>query len=172
MENDKHNEVLAKKNKELTARLLSANRELKHQGQLLEKEVGLHKYALETIQTSTDKLKNSKQENRSLHDSEKRLRFLLRSTTTITYTCEAQAPFGATFISENVNELTGYTPQDYIQDPNFWSSNVHPDDKERVLSGLSNLFTEGNHRHEYRWKYKDGAYRWMSDELKLIEVSS
>lgn len=168
MENNKYNALLVKKNKELTQQLLSANKELKHRRHQLEKEVCLDKYALETLQTSTDKLKNSKQENQLLFDSEKRLRFLLKSTTTITYTCEAEAPFGATFISENVNELTGYTPQDYIQDPSFWASNVHPDDKERVLSGLSHLFAEGNHRHEYRWKYKNGEYRWMSDELKII----
>jgi len=168
LENNKLNALLIKKNKELTEHLLSANKELKHQSHLLEKEVSLHKNALETLQITTNKLESSNQKSQSLFDSEKRLRFLLKSTTTITYTCEAEAPFGATFISENVNELTGYTPQDYIQDPNFWASNVHPDDKERVFSGLSNLFVEGTHRHEYRWKYKNGEYRWMSDELKLI----
>lgn len=168
LEINEHNALLVKKNKELTEHLLSVNKELNHKDQLLEKEISLQKKALETLQITTDKLESSKQENQSLLDSDKRLRFLLKSTTTITYTCEAEVPFGATFISENVNELTGYTPQDYIQDPNFWASNIHPDDKEKVFKGLSTLFEEGTHRHDYRWKYKDGKYRWMNDELKLI----
>ncbi|TVZ28710.1 PAS domain S-box-containing protein [Gillisia sp. Hel_I_86] len=168
MEDNTRNALLVKKNKELTEHLLLANKDLKYKGLLLEKEVNLHKKTQEKLQKTTDKLKITNQKVQSLLDSEKRLRFLLKSTTTITYTCEAEAPFGATFISANVNELTGYTPQDYIQDPNFWASNIHPDDKERVLSGLSNLFAEGTHRHEYRWKYKNREYRWMSDELKLI----
>ncbi len=168
MENNKRNGFLEKNNKELTERLLLSNKELKHQVQLLKKEVFQNKDALKNLQITKDKLKISQQKNQSLLDSEKRLQFLLKSTTTITYTCEAEAPFGATFISANVNALTGYTPQDYIQDPNFWASNIHPDDKERILSGLSHLFEKGTHRHEYRWKYKNGEYRWMSDELKLI----
>ncbi|MCM4156453.1 PAS domain-containing protein [Gramella sp. AN32] len=162
------NDLPIKNNKELTDQLLMANNELKHQGQLLENEISLHKDTLENLQETTDKLKITQREKKSLFDSEKRFRFLLESTTTITYTCEAEVPYGAIFISENVNKLTGYTPKDYIQDPNFWASNIHPDDKERVISGLSKLFTEGHHKHEYRWKYKNGEYHWMSDELHLI----
>ncbi|TLP80121.1 PAS domain-containing hybrid sensor histidine kinase/response regulator [Maribacter sp. ACAM166] len=168
MEKNKHNALLIKKNKELTEQLLSANKILKHKSHLLEIEVYLHKNALETLKISTDKLNNLKQENDSLFDSEKRLKFLLKSTASITYTCETKEPFGAIYISENIHEITGYTPQDYIRDPNFWASNVHPDDKERVLSRLSSFFAKEKYRHEYRWKYKDGEYRWMSDELKII----
>ncbi|WP_142786335.1 PAS domain S-box protein [Changchengzhania lutea] len=168
MAKNKHDELLVKKNKELTAHLLSANKALKHQGHLLDEAAGLHKNALETLQKITDKLKATKRAKKTLFNSEKRLHFLLKSTTTITYTCEAKAPFGATFISENVNELTGYTPQDYISDPNFWASNIHPDDKEKVFNGLTTLFEEGTHKHNYRWKYKNGTYHWMSDTLKLI----
>ncbi|MBJ7879773.1 PAS domain-containing protein [Gelidibacter salicanalis] len=168
MENTTHYALQVKKNQELAEHLLLVKKKLKHKEQLLQKEVNLRKKAQEKLQKARTKLKTQNQEKHLLLDSENRLRFLLQSTTTITYTCEAEAPFGATFISGNVHTLTGYTPQDYIQDPSFWANNIHPDDKERVFNGLNLLFEKGTHKHNYRWKYKNGDYRWMSDELKLI----
>jgi PAS domain S-box-containing protein len=102
-----------------------------------------------------------------LEESERRLRYLVATSPVTIYTCRPSGDFGATFISTNVNRLLGYEADEFTQSPHFWADHIHPDDRERVFSGLSALFDHGNHSHEYRFLKQDGTYRWMHDELSL-----
>lgn len=54
----------------------------------------------------------------------------------------------------------------------FWTSHIHPDDAPNVFNGLAWLFKHNYHSHEYRFKFKDGTYKWIYDELKLIRNES
>jgi len=45
---------------------------------------------------------------------------------------------------------------------------VHPDDRERELGGLPELVGSGHRVSHYRFLHKDGAYRWVRDEQRLI----
>ena len=93
---------------------------------------------------------------------------MLASSPSVTYTCEAFGVYADTFISENVTEVLGYQPSDFLDNPGFWADCLHPDDKERILNGLKILFEKDFHIHEYRFQHKDGSYRWMHDVLRLI----
>jgi PAS domain S-box-containing protein len=97
-----------------------------------------------------------------------RLEHLLTSSTAVIYTCKADGDFGATFISENVKDQLGYKPDDFISNSGFWKDGIHPDDVTRILGEVETLFDKGAHVNEYRFLHKDGSYRWMRDELKLI----
>lgn len=97
-----------------------------------------------------------------------RLEHLLVSSPAVIYSCEASGNYPATFISENVKSQLGYEPQEFVDDPSFWSNHIHPDDKSWVFTGLAHLFETGHHVHEYRFKQKDGIYIWMYDEMKLV----
>lgn len=103
------------------------------------------------------------------HRSAERLAHLLGESSTVIYSCAKEPPYAATFISENVKALTGYAPEAFTGDPAFWSANIHPDDAPGVFRGLARLFETGSHRHEYRWKKKDGTYAWIFDELRLVK---
>ncbi len=114
---------------------------------------------------------NQPTDYRSQKDTEaeiKRLKYLLATSPTITYTCEAFGSFDATFITENLTEILGYLPSEFLDTPNFWIDHIHPDDKEHVFNGFSTLFENGSHDHEYRFKHKDGHYVWMHDKDKII----
>ncbi|MDH4101068.1 MAG: PAS domain-containing protein [Nitrospirota bacterium] len=97
-----------------------------------------------------------------------RLTSLFVGLPVVVYTAAPSGDYGATYISENIREQLGHEPEDFINDPGFWAGNIHPDDRERTLEGLSHLFEQGELRHEYRFRHKDGSYRWMSDHLKVI----
>jgi len=103
-----------------------------------------------------------------LRSSEARMEFLLSASPAIIYSCKVTGDYGATFVSDNVTKLLGYTPDDFIADPGFWASHIHPDDHEQVFARLPSLFEAGGHAHEYRFLHKDGTYRWMRDELRVI----
>ena len=84
------------------------------------------------------------------------------------YTCKPSDDYAATYISPNVKEQMGYDPEDFTGNSGFWADHIHPEDKSRIFAQLPRFFEQGRHAHEYRFQFKDGAYRWMRDELKLM----
>ncbi len=93
---------------------------------------------------------------------------LLTGSPTMIYTARAAGDFGATSITENITSQLGYLPSEFLQYASFWVDHIHPDDRERTLSGLGKLFERGSFSHEYRFEHKDGSYRWMHDQLQLL----
>ncbi len=103
-----------------------------------------------------------------LKKRQQRLDFLLTSTPAVIYTCDYSGDYGATFVSGNVQQLTGYQASDFTSDASFWARHIHPDDSERVFKELTVLKTHGRHSHEYRFLRQDGTYCWMYDENQLL----
>jgi len=100
--------------------------------------------------------------------SEARLNFLLTSSPVTIYTCSPMPPCGATFMSPNVRQLTGHAPEQFTGNAGFWADNIHPEDRQQVFAGLDRLFEQGTHLREYRFRMRNGSYRWMHDELRLV----
>jgi len=86
----------------------------------------------------------------------------------IVFTCEAFGDFTATFVTPNITEQLGYEPAEFLSISDFWTSNIHPDDGPVVFETLGDLFENGHHSHQYRFRHKDGTYRWLHDDLRLI----
>ena len=104
-----------------------------------------------------------------LRESEERFKYLVSSSPAIIYTSRITGDYGATFISDNVKNLWGYDSKSFTEDPGFWLSSVHPDDKERVLSILSELIDKEHIIYDYRCKIMNSTYRWMRDEVYLLK---
>jgi len=104
----------------------------------------------------------------SLRTLNERSDFLFSSAPAIIYTCESVPPYRATFISANVINILGYTTKEFLDDPGFWINNTHPEDRELVFFGFTQLFSQGKHAHEYRFRHQNGSWRWMRDELNII----
>jgi PAS domain S-box-containing protein len=85
------------------------------------------------------------------------------------YTAKAAGDYGAISITKNVKQMTGYEPWEFTQSSSFWIDHVHPGDRQRILAELPRLFERRRHMYEYRFLHKDGSYRWMRDEMTLIE---
>ena len=98
-----------------------------------------------------------------------RLQYLLSSTQAVIYSAKAFGDFGATFISNNVDKVTGYKPSDFLNNSSFWLDHIHPDDKKHILDHLSKIFKKKTLKYEYRFRKRDGSYIWFLDEMKLVE---
>jgi PAS domain S-box-containing protein len=102
----------------------------------------------------------------ALRAQREQLTALLASTAALVYS--AKLPdFTVDFISPSAHELLGFTP-DEMTVPGFWNWAIHPDDRDRVLTALPALFVHGRHVHEYRHRHKQGGYRWLRDEPRLV----
>ena len=103
-----------------------------------------------------------------LHAAKKRLQHVLSSSPAVIYTADPAADFATTFISDNVKTQLGYEPEEYTADPEFWFDRIHPDDAPHMMNWVSNLVDKGWQVSEYRFRHKDGSYRWLHDELRLL----
>ena len=92
----------------------------------------------------------------------------MTSAPAVVYISKLRGEYAATFVSENVKTLWGYDPEEFLENPNFWLKNIHPDDIDDVHSKLSELESEKHFIFEYRFKVKDGTYHWMRDTVQII----
>jgi len=76
--------------------------------------------------------------------------------------------FEINFISENIKDILGYKPKEFINNPQYWFDCVHPNDLPYLLSIMPDLLEKGSIVTEYRFKNKNGEFRWLHDEMRVI----
>jgi two-component system sensor histidine kinase/response regulator len=97
-----------------------------------------------------------------------RLELVLASSPAIIYTTRLEGEhFVGTWASENLKRITGWEVSETMR-PQWWYENVHPDDRERAIGNMPHLIETGSLSMEYRIAWKDGTFRWVRDESRLI----
>ncbi len=101
-----------------------------------------------------------------LRRERERFEAVLATTSAILYT--ARLPqMQLDYISESVSSILGYRSDEALQ-PGFREGVIHPDDRERVLRGVAVLQLIGRHALEYRMLHRDGSFRWLRHELRVL----
>jgi len=73
------------------------------------------------------------------------------------------------FVSGHVEEMLGYSKDEWLSTPNFWLSIVHPEDRERAGAEAAAIFASGEGGTlRFRWLHKDGHEIWV--EARSIVV--
>ncbi len=108
------------------------------------------------------------QKEKDLRQTKQRLQHILASNPAVIYSCNPTGDCATTFISDNVKTELGYESREYTQNREFWIDHIHPDDVQYVKDEFSKLVDQGSHVLEYRFRHKNGSYRWMRDELRLL----
>ena len=104
----------------------------------------------------------------ALVDSERYLHHLLSATPTITYSLKWNGEkIVPNWTSENLTRLLGYTQKESYA-PEWWRSNIHPDDLQMALAERQAIFNTEHVLQEYRFRHKDGHYIWLRDEISLF----
>jgi PAS domain S-box-containing protein len=109
--------------------------------------------------------KLAEQENQRLKE---RLEFILSSNPAVIFTCTADGENTVTFISDNVQAVMGYSAAEIRATPHFWAEHLHPEDIAHAIDGVSKLFERGFHISEYRSLHRDGDYRWIRNEMRIV----
>ncbi len=135
---------------------------------LLEEAAGNVSFALEVVAGENRR----REMEGALRSSQERLAFLLTATPAIIYSTQAGGEYNTTFISENVREVLGYEPQSFLEDPGFWIENLHPEDRDRAQEALGELDSRSTVTREYRFRHRNGSYRWMHDVARLTRDNS
>ena len=109
---------------------------------------------------------------KALKQTNDHLSLLLESLPIISYTRKAEGDFGITFVSNTIEEITGYPPQCFRDDEHFWVDHIHPDDRARIVTDLQTERSRGTHRYSYRFRVMDDSYRWFSDYWRIVQHPS
>ncbi|MCX6556100.1 MAG: PAS domain S-box protein [Candidatus Aminicenantes bacterium] len=99
----------------------------------------------------------------ALRESEARQQLILATLPIASYTSPLDPAIDASWVSGNVEKVTGFTVEQYLATKDFWRNRLHADDRERVLAAYRNQAAGDEIVLEYRWLCKDGNYKWFHD---------
>jgi diguanylate cyclase (GGDEF)-like protein/PAS domain S-box-containing protein len=120
------------------------------------------------VVNSRDITRRKEAEDR-LREAEKRYRMLVERIPAITYVQEIRSPSETVYVSPQVMDILGYTPEECTSTPDLWLRLLHPDDREAVLAeDLRTKESEEPFVMEYRRFAKDGRLVWIRDEATLV----
>jgi len=96
-----------------------------------------------------------------LAEAEARYRSLVEQIPAVVYADEGKV---TTYVSPQILEILGVTPEEYMADPEMWIRMVHPDDRA-IVQAESDAFIagEGGDLTDYRMVRPDGRVVWIRD---------
>lgn len=80
--------------------------------------------------------------------------------------------FNVSYVNDKVESLVGFEPEEFVGNAEFWSSRIHPEDRETIAQDRDFLLQKGEQVHEFRFLHKDGRYRWLRDHRRLVRDSN
>jgi signal transduction histidine kinase/DNA-binding response OmpR family regulator len=104
------------------------------------------------------------QTERALRRTEARQEAILQSLPIVFTSRSIDPPFAPQFVSESVKDITGFPASRFVDEPEFGSSRIHPEDLDRVIEAVSGAARTGRYACEFRWLCADGQYRVLSDQ--------
>jgi len=151
-------------------RIMSDTRKTK--AQLLE-ELGTLRARMAELQRAE---RERRQAEEALRGSETRLRSVLENSRDIIYRFDI-ATDNYDYYTPSIQEMTGFTAEELLaMGDEGIVERFHPDDRQKMegfsktLDDLPGTDTVGGST-EYRWKHKDGQYRWFSENRSIVRDS-
>lgn len=150
--------------KKAEAALLTAHEELEQRVRARTMELAKANEALLT------ELMERHRTQQALKETTDHLSLILESLPIVSYTRKADGNFAITYISNTIEEITGYPSHCFLEEKDFWKDHIHPDDCQRVIAELQADRPKGTHRVGYRFRVTDDSYRWFSDYWRIIRL--
>ncbi len=99
-------------------------------------------------------------------------RVLVEHLPAIVYTCEIGTEGNWLDVSPKMEEILGWTPDEWMAHPGPWKASVHPDDIGRATEDTLAAAADGTEDRlvtiEYRMFTKDGGLLWIRDESTVV----
>jgi PAS domain S-box-containing protein len=104
-----------------------------------------------------------------LREAEQRYRTLVENLPAATYIDLVDDVSSTLYVSPQIQAIWGYTPQEWVADPQIWIDALHPDDRERILEAVARHNERGEpFEAEYRFRSKDGRWTWVGDHATAV----
>jgi PAS domain S-box-containing protein len=109
------------------------------------------------------------QRTMELRTAEAKYRSLVEQLPAITYVAEFGPQGRWLYVSPQIRQLLGFSPEEWMSHPELWFRQIHPDDRETVLREETRSRQSGEPlRCEYRMLARDGRLVWFRDEANVV----
>jgi diguanylate cyclase (GGDEF)-like protein/PAS domain S-box-containing protein len=104
-----------------------------------------------------------------LHEAKSKYGALVEQIPAIVYVDVADEDMSTTYVSPQIQEILGYSAQEYIDDPQLWERILHPDDRENAKATYLRGRESGDpFVFEYRLIARDGRTVWFRDSAIVL----
>jgi PAS domain S-box-containing protein len=104
----------------------------------------------------------------ALNLSQERMEALIHSIDGIVWE-RTPDTFRFTFISRQSEDLLGYAPQAWLDQPNFWEEKLHPQDAAKAVQTGHEMAARGEpYSYEYRMVAADGRTVWIRESGTVL----
>ena len=127
-----------------------------------------YKKSLERIIVSTEDTTDRKAAEKIILETKQRMESLINTIDGIVWECNPTT-LSFTFISKKVEKILGYTSEEWLDNPNFWTDHIYHEDREWTVNycGLKTS-QKTNHDFEYRMIAKNGSIIWLRDIINIV----
>lgn len=110
----------------------------------------------------------SESENR-VAAAEARFQALVEQIPAVTFSASFASGLKELYVSPQIEEVMGYTQEEWRQSPVLWYERLHPDDKGRWNREFSKTIAFGSDfKAVYRFLSKDGRVIWLHGEARIV----
>jgi PAS domain S-box-containing protein len=111
---------------------------------------------------------------RALLRVEDRFREMIELLPVVVYEAEPEPAGRFLYVSPQLEDMLGYTPEQWIADPLLWAARVHPADRDRTFQteleqAELGLTSDAHLVSEYRLIHRDGGDVWVRDVARLCK---
>ncbi|NOQ72896.1 MAG: PAS domain-containing protein [Crocinitomix sp.] len=103
-----------------------------------------------------------------LNESESNFRELIKSIKEVFWLADAVTN-EMIFVSDSYQEVFGLTVQSLKDDVESWRETIHPQDKARVIAGVTDGYANGTFDDEFRIILKNGEEKWVISKIFAIK---
>jgi len=103
-------------------------------------------------------ISDRKRAEQALRESQERFRMVAQATNDVVWDWDLLT--NRMWWSEGLRTQLGYATEEMVTDAAWWYEHIHPEDRERVVSGIHALIASGQSywSDEYRFQRADGSY--------------
>jgi len=108
-------------------------------------------------------LTDQRRAERAVRTTDERFRFVARATTDVIWDWDIKT--NALVWNDSVETVFGHKQNEIYPEIKWWHDHIHPEDRERVLAGVSGVLDHGgkNWSEHYRYQRVDGTYANVTD---------
>jgi PAS domain S-box-containing protein len=104
-----------------------------------------------------------------LHKMEARYRTLVEGIPAVTFMAAMDEAANELYVSPQIEELLGFTQQEWLDNPVLWYAQLHPADRARWHKEFAHTCATGEpFRSVYRFVARDGRVVWVHGEAQVV----
>lgn len=121
-------------------------------------------YILQTLANNISSALERNKNEAKIYESEEKFKLIANNIPGTVYLSKFDEQSSKVFLNDEIERLTGYSKNDFLDNRLSFLSLIHPDDKDKVIENQTRDILNNKPIHSiYRIKKKSGEYIWIEE---------